>query len=128
MADFYSLVASGSVFYFLLVFIAFSYGIVALMTWSALKPLKYLGFPTIVVGIFCLILYSGFNELVPELIEDVSANMADIIIEHGKSYFLISSIVTIIIGALMEVIYFSVASLLKKKKTLKENKEDKNQE
>lgn len=116
MANIYSWLASGAFIYFLLVFLAFSYGIVALMTWSPLKPLKYLGFPTIVVGVVGLITQNGFTQLLPELLEGVSEKVAVLVIDHGISYFMWSSIMCIVIGILMEVLYFTINGLLKKKK------------
>lgn len=112
MINLLNLLTGGAVIYALIVFFAFSYGIVALLTWSPLKPLKYLGFPVILSGVLSICLKALFY-INPH---DMSySSLVKLVASKGEAVFFKYGVVLLIIGVIMLGIYYMITFLKIKK-------------
>lgn len=101
--------------YAIVVFIVF-YLFVSLLTWSFLKPLKYLGIPTMMAGSLFISI-----RFVPSIIISLIPNMSIMkyILPSMLKPILIMGISLLIIGILMFIIYILINKYDKSKKDLK---------
>lgn len=108
MLNLLNMLTGSLVIYVLLVFVFFSYGIVSILTWSPIKPLKYLGFPVILAGVLSLCVRTLFI-INPY---DMSYNsLARLVASKGEFVFLKYGITLIVIGVIMLGIYYLITFL-----------------
>lgn len=96
--------------YFIIVIIGF-YALVSLLTWNLKKPLMFLGIPTIIVGVFLIILRYSVGLFIPY------ESMLTIVNSAVKPLFTLG-IISIIVGIIMIVVY-KVLNRRKKKQNEK---------
>lgn len=84
------------------IFVVF-YLLVSLLTWSFIKPLKYLGIPTIIVGILFIIIRFVPNALLTLVDENI--NFIKGLLPSILKPVLINGLVCLIVGVLMIVGY-----------------------
>ena len=99
---------------YLIIFIVSFYLLISLLTWSFIKPLKYLGISNIVVGIVIIIirlLLNSITNLIPEYIK-----IFEIILPTIVKPLLISGIICIIIGIIMLIINYLINKYKRKLK------------
>lgn len=119
----YSFITGESLLLSLLAFIAVSYVIVGLLTWSFIKPLKYLGFPIVIVGLISFGLKS-ILALVLETMDLEGAGIIKIFINSSGNLFIKYAVICLITGAIMIASYYALNITLKTGKTKKSNKSE----
>lgn len=105
---------------FILVLLAI-YFLVALFTWSFLKPVKYLGIPTIACGIVSVLVPFAADFALEAMLGD--AYLVSLVTSTVTSYYLKAGIVLLIVGTLMLVLYYLVNKKLKMPKKVLEKSE-----
>lgn len=110
LLEFVKFLNSGLLWLYFIIIVVIFYAIIALLTWNIKKPLMYLGIPTIIVGIFLIILRFTSSLVLPD-------KKLLVIFNPAVKPLFIMGIICIIIGIAMIVIY----KLLNKKKKDKEN-------
>jgi len=88
---------------FIVIFIVF-YGLISLLTWNLLKPLKYLGIPTLVVGIIILITRFTSSFIINSLASEFGSFIKDLF-PLAFSPLQNIGIIFFILGLLMIIIY-----------------------
>lgn len=111
-----SFLSNGMIWVYIGVFFLISYLLISLLTWSFIKPLKYLGIPTILVGVLLIIVRFTSNIIIT-LINSDELNMIKVILPNLLKPMLINGIICVLIGIGMVVGY----SLINKRI---ENKDD----
>lgn len=96
-----NLINSGIIYLWGIISFLFFYSIIGLLTWSLIKPLKYMGISNIIVGIMLIIL-----RLLPYSISVLIGNnlLERILPEIIKPIF-ISGICVLVLGILMILLY-----------------------
>lgn len=123
ITNFLEIIAKPQLILFFIAFIIFSYLLIALLTWSLTKPLKYLSIQFIIIGIIILI----FRFSVPVIITAIpqnELNMPNTIINTLLSPFLKSGIICLLAGILSMTLYIVIGKLTNKKTIKKEDKLD----
>ena len=123
ITNFLEIIAKPQLIVFFIAFIIFSYLLIALLTWSLTKPLKYLSIPFIIIGIIILI----FRFSVPVIITAIpqnELNMPNTIINTLLSPFLKSGIICLLAGILSMTLYIVIGKLTNNKTIKKEDKLD----
>lgn len=123
ITNFLEIIAKPQLIIFFIAFIIFSYLLIALLTWSLTKPLKYLSIPFIIIGIIILI----FRFSVPVIITAIpqnELNMPNTIINTLLSPFLKSGIICLLAGILSMTLYIVIGKLTNNKTIKKEDKLD----
>ena len=103
---------------FIIVFIIFlilSYFLIKLLTGSYLKPLKYLGIPCLITGIFTISLKWVIN-LIKEYLTQNNLGILNTVMETFKDIFVKFGLIFIAIGLLSLIIYFILNKVLNNKK------------
>lgn len=93
------------VIYLILVFV-FSYLIISLLTWSFIKPLKYLGISNIVVGIIVVMirfLLNFIGNFVPDYIK-----LIEVILPSILKPLLMTGIICVIVGIILLIINYLI--------------------
>lgn len=93
---------------FILCFVAFLivfYLLISLLTWSMIKPLKYMGIPTLIVGIICIPIYLAPNVIINFLPLDEYVNIIEKVLPLFMKPLLIYGIACFIVGLLMIIVY-----------------------
>jgi len=98
---------------YIIIVIASFYAIASLLTWSIKKPLMFLGIPTIIVGILLLTIRFLAKFFLP------NENILTILNSITKP-LLVNSIICIVIGIVMIVVYQILKKEKKKEKPEKE--------
>lgn len=107
------LVSDNKIWISVFLFVLVSYIIVGLLTWSFIKPLKYLGIPTICVGsLFLFIrLFAGIaSEILGERISAIG-----IILPAVLKPVLLNGIICLTLGIAMIITYVIITKTMKKK-------------
>lgn len=107
-----------------LCFLVFSYLIMVLMTWSLIKPFKYLGFPVIAVGIALIVCKFAIKPISAAFASDFKGFLP-LITNHGAT-FLTFGLLLIVMGITIEVLYLVLRTNLVLKKTIKTYDEEPN--
>lgn len=107
---------NGMVYLYIVIFIVIMYLLISLLTWSFIKPLKYLSIPTILVGILLIIIRLS-SSIITNLIDaDISfiKNLLPLVLKP----LLTNGIVCTLIGITMLMVYI----IINKKMKIKNNK------
>ena len=94
-------------------FLIFTYLLISLLTWSLLKPLKYLGIPTIVTGVLFLIVRLLSSVIVG--LFSIEFPVIKVVLPSILKPVLISGLLCMIIGIVMIVLYVVINNHLKNK-------------
>lgn len=129
LINFINLIDDGKLLIYFIIFFVFSYLLVALLTWSFIKPLKYLSFPLIITGIIAM----GIRFIIPFVINTLLNGEAVIpqsLLGAILKPLLTCSLSAIIGGIVMFVLYKFIKKYRKLAKKEKKNaiKEAKRQE
>ena len=114
----YNILTSNTIIFALIGFIFFSYLIVGLLTWSFIKPLKYLGFPIIIVGLFSFAL-KGLLTIGLNSIELDGLGIIRALITSSGNIFVKFAVIFISTGTIMVILYFVLNKVLKSKNSQK---------
>ena len=123
ITNFLEIIAKPQLIIFFIAFIIFSYLLIALLTWSLTKPLKYLSIPFIIIGIIILILRFSVPVIITAIPQN-ELNMPNTIINTLLSPFLKSGIICLLAGILSMTLYIVIGKLANKKTIKKEDKLD----
>lgn len=103
---------NGMIWVYIGLFLICMYLLISLLTWSFIKPLKYLGIPTCFVGVFFLIIRLS-SSLVLNIFEE-KANIIKILLPSMLKPILFNGIIALLIGVLMIILYVVVNNNRKK--------------
>ena len=112
---------SGAILTAFICVIAVSYLIIGLLTWSFIKPLKYLGVCSTIVGLVGFVLKLLLSYIVDILDIEGIGIVKSIILASGN-VFLKYAVIFLVVGILLEVLYYVI------NKTLKSNKKKKDKD
>lgn len=99
-----SLLSNGMIWVYIGIFFLVTYLLISLLTCSFIKPLKYLGIPTIIVGVL-LIIFRFTSTGIINMIVDEELNIIKIILPNLLKPMLINGIICLLVGILMIVGY-----------------------
>ena len=94
----------------IIAFVIFSYFFIALLTWSLIKPLKYLSTSFFIIGIIILIFRFTFPTIITSVLQN-ELNIPSTILNVILNPFLRSGIICIIIGILFITTYIIIGKL-----------------
>lgn len=94
----------------IIAFVIFSYFFIALLTWSLIKPLKYLSTSFFIIGIIILIFRFAFPIIITSVLQN-ELNIPSTILNVILNPFLRSGIICIIIGILFITTYIIIGKL-----------------
>ena len=110
----YNFITSKYLFIAFIAFIIFSYILLGLLTRSFNKPLKYLGYPTVIVGLINFGVDLSFNYLYKVIPEAELIFLKPFFISCQK-IFLRFGIICSIVGVVILIIYYVINKILKNK-------------
>lgn len=127
ITNFLEIIAKPQLLIFFIAFIIFSYLLIALLTWSLTKPLKYLSIPFIIIGIIILILRFCLP-LIITIIPENTVNVPNSLVNVILNPFLKSGIICLLIGIIFMIVYILIGKFTKEKTANKEKIKSVNEE
>lgn len=103
MKQLISLVSDKTIWIYIGIFFVLMYLLISLLTWSFKKPLKYLGIPTIGVGVVFIII-RFLSVVIVGLVDDKMA-FVRLLLPSMLSPMLLNGILCTVIGIAMIVVY-----------------------
>ena len=99
------------------IFFVFSYLLVALLTWSFVKPFKYLSISFIVVGVFVLIFRLSIPSISSLILASENINLPTFLLPTLLKPFLNAGLISIFVGILFIGFYIFINKVMKKDNT-----------
>ena len=127
ITNFLEIISKPGLIIFFIAFVIFSYLLIALLTWSLTKPLKYLSIPFIIIGIIILIIrfcLPFIITIMPENTVNVPSSLVNVMLNP----FLKSGIICLLAGILSMTLYILIGKFTKKKTANKEKIKSVNEE
>lgn len=101
-----SILSGGMIWIYIGIFFLLTYLFISLLTWSFLKPLKYVGIPTALVGLLFLIIRMSLSSVLGFFVEGES--IIKVILPSMLRPILINGLICLGLGVLMVVIYIII--------------------
>lgn len=108
-----SLFANGMIWIYVGIFFVLTYLFISLLTWSFIKPLKYVGIPTLIVGLLFISIRASSNVLVNIFVE--GDNLINTLMPSLLKPILINGLICFLVGLGMIVGYIFINKKTKNK-------------
>ena len=105
---------NGMIWLYIAIFFILMYLLISLLTWSFIKPLKYLGIPTVLVGILLIIVRLSSSIILN--FTNIETGLITALLPLVLKPLVIYGIVCTLFGILMIVAYIIITKNLKNKK------------
>lgn len=113
MMNLLSFLSGRMILLYIALFVIVMYLIISLLTWSFLKPLKYLGIPTLCVGI--LFIFARFFSTIMIDLLNIKINIIKTLLPSMLSPVLINGILCTVLGLIMIIVYAVINKRIKSK-------------